>query len=51
LLRPTGFETLAVRIWSASTELFYTEASVAALVLVAISALPLYFLLVRDLHD
>lgn len=51
LLRPTGFETLAVRIWSASSELFYTEASVAALVLVTISALPLYLLVVRDLHD
>lgn len=51
LLRPTGFETLAVRIWSASTELFYTQASVAALVLVAISALPLYLLVARDLHD
>src|SRR5690554_39639 len=41
LLRPTGFETLAVHIWSASSELFYTEASIAALVLVAISAIPL----------
>jgi iron(III) transport system permease protein len=51
LLRPTGFETLAVRIWSASSELFYTQASVAALVLVAVSALPLYFLVARDLHD
>ncbi len=51
LLRPTGFETLAVRIWSASTDLFYTQASVAALVLVAISAVPLYILLARDLHD
>lgn len=51
LLRPTGFETLAVRIWSASSELFYTQASVAALVLVGISALPLYLLVVRDLHD
>lgn len=51
LLRPTGFETLAVTIWSASSELFYTEASVAALVLIAISAVPLYFLVARDLHD
>jgi len=51
LLRPTGFETLAVRIWSASSELFYTQASVAALVLVAISAIPLYLLVARDLHD
>lgn len=51
LLRPTGFETLAVRIWSASSELFYTQASVAALVLVAVSAVPLYLLVARDLHD
>lgn len=50
LLRPTGFETLAVHIWSASSELFYTEASVAALILVAISAFPLYLLVARDLH-
>jgi iron(III) transport system permease protein len=51
LLRPTGFETLAVQIWSASSELFYTQASVAALVLVAVSAVPLYVLVARDLHD
>ncbi|HJR92236.1 MAG TPA: ABC transporter permease subunit, partial [Acidimicrobiia bacterium] len=50
LLRPTGFETLAVRIWSAASELFYTQASVAALVLVAISAVPLYSMVVRDIH-
>jgi len=48
LLRPTGFETLAVRVWSASSELFYTQASVAALVLIAISAVPLYLLVTRD---
>lgn len=51
LLRPTGFETLAVRIWSASSELFYTQASVAALALVAVSAVPLYVLVARDLHE
>lgn len=51
LLRPTGFETLAVRIWSAASELFYTQASVSALVLVAVSALPLYLLVARDLHQ
>ena len=50
LLRPTGFETLAVRIWSASSELFYTQASVAALTLVGISAAPLYLLVTKDLH-
>lgn len=50
LLRPTGFETLAVRIWSASSELFYAEASAAALVLVLVSAVPLGFIVTRDVH-
>lgn len=50
MLRPTGFETLAVRIWSSSSDLFYTQASVAALVLIGISAIPLYLLVTRDLH-
>ncbi len=51
LLRPTGFETLAIDIWSASSELFYTRASVAALVLVGLSAVPLFLLVARGLHD
>jgi iron(III) transport system permease protein len=51
LLRPTGFETLAVRIWSAASESLYTRASAAALVLLAISAVPLHLLASRDLHD
>lgn len=50
LLRPTGFETLAVRIWSSASELFYTQASVSALTLIGVSAIPLYFLVARDLH-
>ena len=51
LLRPTGFETLAVRIWSATSEGFYTRASFAALVLIAVSAIPLHLLIARDLND
>jgi iron(III) transport system permease protein len=51
VLRPTGFETLAVRIWSATSEGFYTRASLAALVLLAVSAVPFHFLVTRDLHD
>ena len=51
LLRPTGFETLAVRIWSAASESLYTRASAASLLLLAISAVPLYLLASRDLHD
>jgi iron(III) transport system permease protein len=47
LLRPTGFNTLAVRIWSAASELFYARAAAAALLLLAVSALPMYLLVIR----
>lgn len=48
LLRPAGFETLAVRVWVWAEEGFYSQAAPAALLLVAASALPLYFLLRRE---
>ncbi|MFO7547588.1 MAG: iron ABC transporter permease [Acidimicrobiia bacterium] len=48
LLRPTGFETLAVRIWSAASEGLYTRASAASLVLLAVSTVPLYLLVSRE---
>jgi iron(III) transport system permease protein len=51
LLRPTEFETLAVRIWSTTSEGFYTRAAVAALVLLAVSAVPLYVLVSRNAHE
>lgn len=47
MLRPTGFDTLAVRIWSAADELFYARAAASALVLLALSAIPLYLLVLR----
>jgi iron(III) transport system permease protein len=47
LLRPTGFDTLAVRIWSAANELFYARAAASALLLLVLSAIPLYFLVLR----
>lgn len=51
LLRPTGFDTLAVRIWSTTSELFYARAAAPALVLVLVSALPMYLLVIRDGSD
>jgi len=48
LLRPTGFDTLAVRLWSASTDLLYARAALPALVLVAVSAVPMYLLATRE---
>ena len=51
LLRPNGFETLAIRIWSTTGEGFYTRAALASLVLLAVSVLPLLAVMSRDLRD
>lgn len=48
LLRPAGFDTLAVRVWVWASEGFYIQAAPAALLLVAASAAPLSFLLRRE---
>jgi iron(III) transport system permease protein len=44
LLRPTGFETLSTRVWTAAAAGRFARASVPALMLVLIAALPLYLL-------
>jgi len=48
LLRPAGFDTLAVRVWIWAGEGFYTRAAPAALLLVLAAAGPLYLLLRRN---
>lgn len=48
LLRPAGFDTLAVRVWIWANDGFYMQAAPAALFLVLASALPLSFLLRRE---
>ncbi|MEM7481403.1 MAG: iron ABC transporter permease [Acidobacteriota bacterium] len=47
ILRPIGFETLATRIWSNVSDGIYSQAAAPALALVAVSALPVYFLIIR----
>jgi iron(III) transport system permease protein len=49
LLRPNEFETLAIRIWSATGEGFYTQASAASLALIIVSIVPLLLMTRRDL--
>lgn len=44
LLGPTGFDTLATRIWSLTNDGSYGEAAVPALVLVALAAVPTWLL-------
>jgi iron(III) transport system permease protein len=41
LLSPIGFETLATRVWSATSQAFFARAALPALAIVAISAIPL----------
>jgi iron(III) transport system permease protein len=48
LLRPAGFDTLAVRVWTWANDGFYVEAAPAALLLALAAAGPLAFLLRRE---
>ncbi len=48
LLRPAGFDTLAVRVWIWAGEGFYLQAAPAALLLILASVIPLSFLLKRE---
>lgn len=50
VLRPIGTETLATQVWAASSEGFYAQAGLAALVLLSISGLLTWFLTVRNLE-
>jgi iron(III) transport system permease protein len=47
LLAPIGVDTLALRIWSATEEGFFAQAGLAALVLVALSAVLTWLLTIR----
>jgi iron(III) transport system permease protein len=44
LLRPTGFETLATRVWTSAAAGLYSRAAVPAILLVAVASLPLWSL-------
>ena len=48
ILGPLGFRTLATQVWSASSEAFFAQAAVPALLLIVLSMLPLGFLILRD---
>jgi iron(III) transport system permease protein len=48
LLAPTGFGTLATRIWNATSEGFMARASGSALALVLLASVPMAILVARD---
>ncbi len=41
MLRPPGFDTLAVRVWAAASESVYTQAALPAFLLIMITVIPL----------
>jgi iron(III) transport system permease protein len=48
LLSPIGFETLATQVWSATSEAFFARAALPALILVGLSALPMFITALRE---
>jgi iron(III) transport system permease protein len=50
LLAPTGFDTLATRIWSATESAFFARAGLHALVLVALSGVLTWWLTIRRIE-
>lgn len=48
LLRPTGFDTLALSIWSATSEGFWARGAAPALLLIAVAAIPLVPVALRE---
>ncbi len=48
LLSPIGFKTLAISIWSATSEAFFARAAVPSLLLILISSVPMAFLVIRE---
>lgn len=50
LLAPTGYDTLATRVWSATASAMYARAAAPALMLVIVSAMSLSFILARESH-
>ena len=51
ILRPIGFDTLPVRVWTPARDGLYAEAGTAALALVLISLVPLALVLLRRRGD
>jgi iron(III) transport system permease protein len=50
LLAPTGTETLATEVWNSYEDGFFADAGLAALVLLAVSALLTWLLVLRRAH-
>ena len=48
LLSPTGWDTLAVEVWTAANDATYGEAAAPALLLIGVASIPMLLLALRD---
>jgi iron(III) transport system permease protein len=48
MLRPAGFDTLPVRLWSAANDSIYTQAALPAFFMIVVTAIPLFMLYSRS---
>ncbi len=48
ILSPIGFKTLATSVWSATSEAFFARAAIPALLLIAVSAVPVALFTLRE---
>lgn len=48
ILGSLGFSTLATSVWAAASEAFFAQAALPALVLIAVSSVPMAFLVARE---
>jgi len=51
LLRPTGFETLVIRVWRGESAGYFGAAALPALILVVVSALSMFVILSQEGHE
>ncbi len=51
ILSPIGFKTLAISIWSATSEAFFARAAVPALLLILIASVPMAFIVIRERRE
>ena len=51
ILGSLGFSTLATSVWSAASEAFFAQAALPALVLIAVSSVPMAVLVAREKGD
>jgi iron(III) transport system permease protein len=51
ILSPIGFETLAIEIWTATSEAFFAQAALPSLALIGLSAIAVFMMLRRERGD